>query len=66
MSDTTNWKHLQRRLRRRATGNPLREQMLAFVEEHGTDKSIEEVREAEEVTGTPLSEVVKQGREERF
>lgn len=68
MSDTTDRERaaLERRLRERAAENPLREQMLAFVEEHETDRSVEEIRDAEEITGTPLSEVVKQGREERF
>lgn len=54
---------LERRLRRRATEDPLREQMLAFVEEHGTEKSVQELRR-EISTGRSMSELVVEARRE--
>jgi hypothetical protein len=54
---------LERRLRRRATANPLREQMLAFIEEHGTDKSVKELR-SEISTDESMSELVVEARRE--
>lgn len=46
------------------TETPLRDEMEAFVTEHGAP-DIEEVRQAV-TTGRPLSEFVRQGRDERL
>lgn len=54
---------LERRLRRRAAENPLREQMLEFIEEHGTEKSVQELRREIRTDGS-MAELVVEGRRE--
>ena len=44
---------------------PLRDEMEAFVTEHGAPDDIEAVRRAV-TTGRPLSELVRRGRDERL
>lgn len=63
MSDVTDRERaaLERRLRRRAAESPLREQMLAFVEEHGTEKDVQELRR-EISSDESMAELVIEGR----
>lgn len=53
-----------RRALRTSRVEPLRERMLAFVAEHGRENELKELRR-ETSGGTPLSDLVDEGRIER-
>ncbi len=65
MSETTDTtEFLGQQLLNKSRTKPLRAKMREFVEEHGTETDIENLRE--ETEGKSLSDIVNEGREERL
>lgn len=65
MSDTRESEFYAEHLLQKSKTNPLRAQMQAFVDDHGTDTDLATLRSSP-ADGEPLSELVKKGREERL
>jgi len=64
MSDTAD-EFYSKQLLRKSTANPMRDRMEEFVEDHPRKLNLKELR-TESSKGGSLSNIVIEGREERF